>query len=399
MMHNISRTKPIVSALALGGVLFLTQGCDRNSTELQDTSTAEQKSVTEKAADRRDLSALLEPILAESKLPSLAAAVVIGDEIVGVGSAGVRKLGDTTPVTDQDKYHIGSCTKTMTATSTAILIEDGLLDWNTTIGDVLGNEIPKLHSDYRDVTVEQLLAHVGGFPKRAPAKPWSAAWRNQGKIPPVEQRMIFVTELLSSKPEYQPGTKSVYSNQGYAVAGVMLETLAGKPWEELMQERLFAPLGMKSAGFRAPASSDRLDQPWGHQGKTPVAPEPRGDNPSAIAPAGMVHCTIEDWAKFARYHLQREPGGILKNADSFDRLHSTLENSQSRGVGGWLVHNQERFGGHAIQMTGSNTMWYALFWIFPSRDIAIVVATNSGAPNAFQTCDKAVVALMGEFGD
>lgn len=87
----------------------------------------------------------------------------------------------------------------------------------------------------------------------------------------------------------------------------------------------------------------------------------------------------------------------MKKAESFDRLHTTLENSRSHGVGGWLVHDQVRFGGHAIQMTESNTMWYALLWIFPGHDMAIVVATNSGAPDAFQTCDKAVAKLMGEF--
>ena len=354
-------------------------------------------SMAQGAPEQRDLSALLKPILTESKLPSLAAAIVIGDEIRGVGAVGVRKLGDSTPVTDQDKYHIGSCTKTMTATLTAILIEDGLLNWNTTIGETLRKKIPNMHRDYRDVTIEQLLAHVGGLPHEAPPRLWAKAWRSQGKVPPVKQRMIFVKKMLSSKPDYEPGSKAVYSNQGYAVAGVMLETLAGKPWEDLMRERLFVPLGMKSAGFRAPCSPDRLDQPWGHHGRKPAAPEPGGDNPSAIAPAGMVHCSIADWAKFARYHLQRKPGGILKKAESFDRLHATLKNSQTHGVGGWAVHDHKRFGGHFVQMAGSNTMWFALLWIIPGHDMAIVVATNSGAPSAFQTCDKAVARLMGEF--
>lgn len=53
----------------------------------------------------------------------------------------------------------------------------------------------------------------------------------------------------------------------------MLETLAKKPWEDLMRERLFKPLGMDSAGFRAP----KPDQPWGHVNGTPVPPEPSGD--------------------------------------------------------------------------------------------------------------------------
>lgn len=354
-------------------------------------------SMAQGAPEPKSLNALLEPILAESKLPSLVAAVVVGDEIVAVGSAGVRKLGDPTPVTSQDKYHIGSCTKSMTATLTAILIEDGLLNWNTTIGEVLAKKTPNLHRDYREVTIEQLLAHVGGLPGQSPPNPWAEAWKNQGEMPPAEQRMRFVTDILSAQPAYKPGSKAVYSNQGYAVAGVMLESLAGKPWEDLMQERLFVPLDMKSAGYRAPCSPDRLDQPWGHGAQGPNAPEPNGDNPSAIAPAGMVHASIADWAKFARFHLQRKPGGILEKKESFDRLHSTLKNSQSYGVGGWAVQSLPQLGGHFVQMAGSNTEWLALCWIVPGQNMAIVVATNSGAPNAFQTCDKTVATLAIEF--
>ncbi len=346
-----------------------------------------------------DLTSMLEPILKESKLPSLSAAVVVGDEIRGVGALGVRKLGDPTPVTKDDKYHIGSCTKMFTATLAAALIEDGLLIWETTIEDVLGERMKGIHEQYRDVTLEQLLAHVGGLPENCPRKIWAKAWKNQGKMKPVKQRMIFVSSLLTAKPAYQPGSKFEYSNQGYAVAGFMLETLAKKPWEQLVRERIFKPLGMDSAGFRAPSSAKVLDQPWGHAKKKPVAPEPGGDNPDAIGPAGTIHASISDWAKFARFHLQREPGTILKKAESFDKLHTTLPTSGVSGVGGWLIHDMPHLGGHVVQSAGSNTMWFALLWIIPAQDIAIVVATNSGQPNAFESCDKVVAALIPAFSE
>jgi len=62
------------------------------------------------------------------------------------------------------------------------------------------------------------------------------------------------------------------------------------------------------------------------------------------------------------------------------------------------VHDIPRLGGHCIQMTGSNTMWFALLRISPAQDKAIVVTTNSGAPNAFATCNQAVVAAMPDGG-
>jgi CubicO group peptidase (beta-lactamase class C family) len=323
-----------------------------------------------------DLAPILQPILEESKLPSLAAALVKGNEIVSTGAVGVRKLGEPDKVTVDDKYHLGSCTKTMTATLTAILIEEGLLTWETTIGDVLS----PVHRDYKDVTVEQLLAHVGGFAKECPPEIWQQAYADQGKLSPVKQRQSFTRALLKRKPDYEPGTKTVYSNQGYAVAGVMLETLAKKPWEDLMREKIFKPLDMKTAGFRAP----QPDQPWGHKDGKPVAPEPHGDNPDAIGPAATVHASIGDWAKFARYHLRN------KN----EKLHSTLKNSGKHGIGGWLVLDIPQMGGHCIQMVGSNTMWKAVMWILPGKDTAILVTTNSAAENTDKICNDVVLALL-----
>ena len=347
----------------------------------------------------QDLTPLLETSLKESKLPALAAAAVSATELKGIGATGLRQLGESATVSINDKFHLGSCTKPMTATLTAILIEDGLLKWDTTIQEVLGLKIRKLHPDYENVTVEQLLAHVGGLDRTPPPAFWAQAFADQGKKSATKQRLDYVTSILTQAPNYSPGTTTEYSNQGYAVVGVMLETLSKKPWEFLMKERLFQPLGMTSAGFRAPCSPQSLDHPWGHttDGK-PVAPEPQGDNPDAIGPAGTVHASIGDWAKFAQFHLQRKPGSLLKHAASFDKLHTTLANSGTHGVGGWLVHDMEHLGGHCVQMIGSNTMWMAHLWIVPERQIAVVVASNSAQKQASPLCDQIAGQLIRQFG-
>jgi len=342
----------------------------------------------------QDLSEILQPILEASELPSIAAAVVKGSEIVATGAVGLRSASESAEVTLDDKYHLGSCTKPFTATLAAILIEDGLLSWNTTIDEVLGTELVQIHSGYRKVTVEQLLAHVGGFPGAAPSIAWTQAWRDQGKLKPQVQRMAFAATVLSHAPAYAPGSKTEYSNQGYAIAGVMLETLAGKPWEQLIRERIFDRLHMSNAGFRAPGTAGSLDQPLGHREREPVAPGKEADNPDAISPAGTIHASITDWAKFARFHLLREPGPLLKDAASFDKLHATLPASGSHGIGGWLIHDEQRFGGHCLQMTGSNTMWFSLLWVFPGFDLSIVVTTNAAPQSAFSSLDRVVAELM-----
>src|SRR5687767_3348547 len=76
-----------------------------------------------------DVAALIEPIRAKHGLPAMGGAVVRGGEIVAVGAAGVRKAGDETGATGDDLWHIGSCTKSMTATLCAVLVERGKLRW------------------------------------------------------------------------------------------------------------------------------------------------------------------------------------------------------------------------------------------------------------------------------
>ncbi|MCH1502700.1 MAG: beta-lactamase family protein [Verrucomicrobiales bacterium] len=351
------------------------------------------------AAPPRDLSSDLDAILKDAEIPALAAAAVSRTELRASGAAGIRRQGKKDSVSLQDKFHLGSCTKPMTATLTAILIEEGLLDWDTTIGEVLGKQIHKCHEDYKNVTVEQLLAHVGGLAKQPPEAAWRQAWDEQGRKKPPTQRLNFLKAILSEAPSYPPGTKTEYSNQGYAVVGTMLETLAKKSWESLLKDRLFTPLGMKSAGFRDPCHARRLDHPWGHdeQGK-PVPPNPSRDNPDAIGPGATVHANIIDWAKFAQFHLRRKPDKLLQQAASFDKLNSLLPTSGQHGIGGWLVLDRKDMGGHCLVMNGSNTMWYATLWILQEREIAVVVTTNRGQEEGSSACDKVAGQLIKEFG-
>ena len=171
---------------------------------------------------------------------------MVDGKIVVTNAVGFRKHGGAEAVTVNDKFHIGSVTKSMTATVAAMLVEQGKLSWTTTVEESFPEHGEQLHPDYRAVTLEQLLAHRGGAPGNPPKDLWIKAWHAGGA--PAEQRRDFVKGILARSPEAKPGTKHIYSNQGYAIAGVMLEKAAGKAWEELMRAMWFEPLGMNSAG-------------------------------------------------------------------------------------------------------------------------------------------------------
>lgn len=340
-----------------------------------------------------DLSPMLRERLDEHpQLPSLCAVVVVGGEVRGAGAAGVRKRGDETPVLVDDKFHIGSCTKSMTATLAAALVEDGEIGWDATLGESLRELRPS--EGFAKATLAQMLTNTGGFPGEPPADAWGAAWRARGSL--TEQRRRFVGAVTKEDPAYPPGSGHAYSNQGFAAAGLMLEDAAGKSWEDLLRERLFKPLGMTSAGFGAPAgAAAKPDQPWGHDADgRPVPPGPRADNPAAIAPAGAVHCSLPDLARYAIFHLRGQPAPVLKSDASMKRLHTPVSNDYAMG---WLVTERPWAHGVALTHMGSNTMFTTVIWIAPGRGFAAIVATNIGSSVAAGACDQVVGDLIGRY--
>ena len=350
--------------------------------------------------DRADLTSLLEMQRARFKLPALAAAVVRGNQTIAIGATGFRRQGGVEKVTLEDKFHIGSCTKSMTGTLAAMMVEEGGIRWDQTVADVFPAMAPSMHPDFRGATLELLCANRGGAPNTLDADGlWGRLWRGNTR-PPGEQRLELLRGVLTKPPAAKPGTTNIYSNAGVAIAGAMLETVAGKPWEDLIQEKLFRPLGMKSAGFGAPATVGQVNQPWGHireggQWK-PIPPGPGADNPAAIGPAGTVHCSIGDLAKYVALHLDGENGRArLLKPESFKKLH-TPPPGQDYALG-WFVTRRPWGGGTVLNHNGSNTMFYTIIWIAPKKDFAFIVCTNVGGDEAAKDCDEVVGQLIQKF--
>ena len=345
------------------------------------------------------ISQMLETIRVKHNFPALAAAVVVDGKIVMTNAVGFRKNGSLENVTVDDKFHLGSVTKSMTATVAAMLVEQGKISWMTTIGETFPELKSKIHTDYLGVTLEQLLSQRSGAPGDAPADLWRDAWAATGTA--AEQRLAFIKGILARKPEAKPGTKFIYSNQGYTIAGVMLEKAASKTWEELLRLRLFEPLGMTTAGFGAPASVGKVDQPWGHtkksSGNEPVPHGPGADNPLAISPAGAVHCSMGDLAKYAAFHMDGERGeSKLLKAESFKKLHTIVAGNDNYALG-WMVLQRPWAKGRALMHNGSNTMFYVVVWLAPERNCAVVVASNIGLDDASQGCDEAAWKLIQQY--
>ena len=344
------------------------------------------------AVQDEGLAALLAPVRSAHGLPALGGAIVTATGELRVAAVGLRATGTEVEVTPADRFHLGSCTKSMTATLAAVLVERGELSWETTAAAVFGaGEGPiEVHPDWAAVTLEDLLAHRSGV-RRDPERVWRDA-------PPRELRAEIAAALLGAPPERPPRTETSYSNAGYLLAGALLERVMDASWEQLMRTELFEPLGMESAGFGAPDRKDTRGAPLEPRGHLANKDPIRGfDNPAYYGPAGTVHASLGDWCRYLLLHLRGargEPTALL-SAGSFERLHAVHGGDYALGWGvttrGWAGREG---AGPVLTHAGSNTRWFCVVWLAPERGFAAVAATNWAGDEASAACDRAVGALI-----
>ncbi len=331
------------------------------------------------------IEAMLVPIREKHRVPGLIAGTVNRQGLVAAGVVGARKYGSPEPMTINDHVHLGSNTKAMTATRLAMLVEEGKLSWQSTLGEVFSDLKAEFHDDFVNVTLEQLLTHRAGLPANVMYP------RTGGSI--VAMRESVVKRVLSNPPLHPPGTKFLYSNLGYIIAGHTAERVTDKSWEQLMTDGLFTPLEMTSAGFGFPGTKGLVDQPWGHKVLIYNPIPLQLDNAEALGPAGTVHCSLADWAQFAALHLQGARGeGTLLKPTTFHALHTPPVGEKY--AMGWAVKEYPWADGPVLEHSGSNTMWFATIVVSPKRDLAFLAATNVGPPSGHQACDAAIAALI-----
>jgi CubicO group peptidase (beta-lactamase class C family) len=335
--------------------------------------------------DGAAIAALLGPIREQYGLPALGGAIVDSSGLRAKAVVGIRKMGEATEATVDDLWHLGSDTKAMTATMIAALVEQGKLSWDSTLGGVFPDM--QLPAPMAGITLLQLLSHRAGLPHDAD---WHEISRS-GSL--VRQRRDAVARVASVKLLSIPGTTFSYSNWGYVVAGAMAEQVSGSSYEELMKAIVFDPLHMESVGYGAAGSPGGTDEPWGH---TREGAPFQTDNPLVVAPAGCVHCSLDDWGRFISDQLRGAEGkpAILKPA-SYVRLHSAPFGGTY--ALGWGVADRPWGGGQVFSHAGSNTMNFALVRMAPARDFAVLVVCNQGGTE--KACEAAASGLIDLHGE
>jgi CubicO group peptidase (beta-lactamase class C family) len=330
---------------------------------------------------------ILEPIRKKHDLPALAAAFVRSKGLVAAAAVGVRRRGTDIAVTADDQFHLGSDTKPMTAFLIAWLIEQGMLDWDTPLARIFPELAKEMTEELKKVTPVHLLTHHAGLPENYPG-----GWENVPFAATTRGLRLEVLKTVAGlKLEHKPGEKYQYSNLGYTLAGAVAEKVAGVSWEDLIRKRLFDPLKMASAGFGPMGELGKTDQPYQHGPKgRPIAPGPLADNPPVMGPAGRVHCSLPDWARFVADHLRGSRGGkaLLKPA-TYRKMDTTPFQDEFYTVGGWTGQPKSAKQNLVLGHDGSNTMNYCTALLVPAEDFAILVAANQGGEAGQNGCLEA----------
>lgn len=342
--------------------------------------------------------ASLAEILTKFQLPALTTAVR-KNNVTHTQVAGVRKIGDPTIASAKDKWHIGSNGKALTATLGAILAERGYLSWDSTVKEIFPDW--NVHEGYAHITMKELFANRAGvhadITTFAEGKYWEKFLDHRNDVEALREE--FTKAVFTSAPE-SDGKKFRYSNSGFVVAANMLTKRTGKSWEELMTTLIFQPLGMSSCGFGAAGAEfpDYPTQPWPHESTIvdkvqSISPsDPGSDNPLAIGPAGTIHCSMEDWMKFAQAHLDGFHGidSPILRASGFEYLHKDY---QAQGyTSGGLIY-EKRNGKVYLGHNGSNTMNFAILVLDTAGNSAYAAATNIGHRSGEKGTQAAMLSI------
>ena len=215
-MRIMNRRPPVTSIVLLG--LFLLLGAAQAGRA---------------ASTPDDLAVFLETQRTNFHLPALAAAVVRANQTIALGATGFRREGSPEKVTVDDKFHIGSCTKSMTATFAAIMVEEGKVRWDESVADRFPALAPSMNPDFRGATLELLCGNRGGAPNSLDAHGLWSSLRRGNTRPPRDQRIELLRSVLTNAPAARHGTTNLYSNAGMSSAGALLDSAAVERREHL----------------------------------------------------------------------------------------------------------------------------------------------------------------------
>ena len=292
------------------------------------------------------------------------------------------------PNTTETKFELGSVTKQFTAALIMQLVEDGRLNLDDKISDIL-DYYPKKNGSR--ITVHQLLTHTSGIPNytNSPGFMQDLAYKN---LSPEELIMTFADQPLN----FEPGSQFSYSNSGYIVLGAIIEKLTGKPYEQVLEDKIFKPLGMNNSGYThldeiIPDRAAGYDNHFNHYTNAAYL------NMSIPYSAGALYSTVDDLFKWD----QGLYGDKILSAESKQKMFTGYVKDFKGKYGyGWDVGKESiDDNGDSVSyiMHGGSIFGFnSLIARIPGNQQLIVLLNNTGASSLNEMYDNIRKILYGQ---
>jgi len=292
-----------------------------------------------------------------------ASVVVIKDGRVVVNrSYGLADVEAGTPASDITNYRLASLSKQFTATAIALLARDGRVQYDARVVDLL----PGFPGYARDITVRHLLTHTSGLRDYEDFVPSSQTVQ-------VKDRDVLPLLRRVDSTYFPAGSAYRYSNSGYAVLALIVETISRQPYATFLRERIFAPLGMKATVAYEAGISTVENRAFGYSLRSTGIVRTDQSSTSAVLGDGGVYSSIRDLITWDR---ALDEGDLLSRAElDLAWTPARLNDGTATRYGfGWFT---EREGGALRLSHHGETSGFTNFVLkFPERRLTVIVLTN-----------------------
>jgi CubicO group peptidase (beta-lactamase class C family) len=319
----------------------------------------------------------LPALLAEHQVPGTAVGVLFNGEVID-HAAGVLSRATEVPATTDTIFQIGSITKVWTTTLVMQLVDEGKVELDQPLRDYLPEFVIGDQTAAAVITVRQLLSHTSGFE--------GDIFNETGKGDDAIE--MFVPSLAGVSQLFAPGEMFSYNNAAFAVLGRLIEVLRGKPFDTVLREQLFTPLGLTHAATD-PYEAILHRAAVGHLRPAPDAepvPAPIWAMTRGMAPAGaMLAMRPRDLLAFAKMHLDSgtaedgtavlSPASVKAMQEQQVKLPALGMMGDSWGLG-WELFDWD--GTTVIGHDGGTIGQNAFLRVVPEHGLAVTVLTNGG---------------------
>lgn len=317
--------------------------------------------------------------LAEHRIPSAAIAIVRNNRVLKLAGYGQASLELNASAGPHTVYEIGSITKQFTAEVVLLLVAEGKLDLAAPITRYLAS----LPAQWNTITVRQLLTHTSGLPD----------WEGPGLLDfrreysPAE----FIQLIASRPPDFPPGDQWSYTNSAFPLLGMMIEAVSGKPYEQVVSERILQPAGMRETRFQHNGEVVP-NRAAGYVDSAGVFLNGAPFRPRLLAPNGGILSSAADMAKWD-LALTR---GRLVNASTFEEMATPVVLNDGHRFNAGMAWFVDTLRSHRMLIhNGSTAAGYSsVIYLYPEDRLFVAVLLNIDRGAAVNEMATAIAGLV-----